>query len=191
MLELSMHILDIVQNALAAGASRVEIRVREDLGKDLLTLEVEDNGRGMSAELARKVTDPFYTSRTTREVGLGLPLLKLAAERCGGRLEVLSQEGKGTVISATFELDHFDRAPLGDMGETMAVLIGANPGVDFVYDHRVDGQGYRLSTREMREVLGTASLDDPRVHDFIRLDVQEGLKKIKAASFPKIMEVLR
>jgi hypothetical protein len=191
MLELSMHILDIVQNALAAQASLVEIRVREDREKDLLTLEVEDNGRGMSPELIQKVTDPFYTSRTTREVGLGLPLLKLAAERCGGRLEVQSQEGKGTKISATFGLDHFDRAPLGDMGETLAVLICGNPEVDFLYEHGVDGQTYRLATREMREILGPVRLDDSRVHDFVRQDVQQGLKKMNAASFPKIMEVLR
>ena len=191
MLELSMHILDIVQNSLAAQASQVEIRIREDLGKDFLILEVEDNGRGMSPELTQRVTDPFYTSRTTREVGLGLPLLKLAAERCGGRLEVQSQEGKGTRISATFGLDHFDRAPLGDMGETLAVLICGNPGVDFLYEHGVDGQTYRLATREMREILGPVSLDEPSVYDFIRRDVQQGLKKIKAASFPKIMEVLR
>jgi hypothetical protein len=191
MLELSMHILDIVQNSLAAQASQVDIRIREDLGKDLLILEVEDNGRGMSPELTQRVTDPFYTSRTTREVGLGLPLLKLAAERCGGRLEVQSQEGKGTRVSATFGLDHFDRAPLGDMGETLAVLICGNPGVDFLYEHGVDGQTYRLATREMREILGPVRLDEPSVHDFIRRDVQQGLKKIKAASFPKIMEVLR
>ncbi len=191
MLELSMHILDIVQNALAAQASQVDIRIQEDLEKDLLTLEVQDNGRGMSPELTRRVTDPFYTTRTTREVGLGLPLLKLAAERCGGRLEVQSQEGKGTKISATFGLDHFDRAPLGDMGETLAVLISGNPGVDFLYEHAVDGETYRLATREMREILGPVRLDDPLVHDFVRQDVQQGLKKIKAASFPKIMEVLR
>ena len=191
MLELSMHILDIVQNSLAARASRVEIRIGEDLAEDLLALEVKDNGRGMAPEVIRRVTDPFYTSRTTREVGLGIPLLKLAAERCGGCLEVQSLEGKGTRISATFRLNHFDRAPLGDMGETLAVLICGNPGADFLYEHRVDDRTYRLETGEMREVLGTVPLDAPSVHDFVRRDVQEGLKKIGAASFPKIMEVLR
>ena len=106
-------------------------------------------------------------------------------------MEVRSQEGKGTRISATFRLDHFDRAPLGDMGETLAVLICGNPEVDFLYEHGVDGQTYRLATREMREILGPVSLDEPSVYDFIRQDVQQGLKRIKAASFPKIMEVLR
>jgi hypothetical protein len=191
MLELSMHILDLVQNSLAAQASRVEIGVREDWAKDLLTIEVRDNGRGIPGGLTRQVTDPFFTSRTTREVGLGLPLLKEAAERCCGHLEVQSQEGRGTTILASFQLDHFDRAPLGDMGETLGVLISGNPGVDFLYEHRVGGATYRLETGEMREVLGPVGLDDPAVLSFVRQDVQMGLKRIGAATFPKIMEVLR
>jgi hypothetical protein len=190
-LELSMHILDIVQNSLAAGATRVEVRIRENVGADLFTMEVTDNGRGISAETLAKVTDPFYTSRKTREVGLGLPLLKEATERCEGCLEIRSEEGRGTAVTATFRLDHFDRAPLGDMGETMAVLISANPGVDFLYEHRVDGKTYLLETREMKEVLGPVGIEDPAVMNFVREDVQQGLKKIGAATFPKTMEVLR
>ncbi len=186
-----MHILDLAQNSLAAGATLVEIRIRENFPKDLLTIEVQDNGRGMSGELTRKVTDPFYTSRTTREVGLGLPLFKEAAERCGGELQVRSEEGRGTRVCASFRLDHFDRAPLGDIGETLACLISGNPGVDFVYEHEVNGESYRLETREMREILGPVALDDASVLYFIRQDIEKGLKKIGAASFPKIMEVLR
>jgi anti-sigma regulatory factor (Ser/Thr protein kinase) len=191
MLELAMHILDLAQNSLAAGATVVEIRIREDLPTDLLTIEVEDNGRGMSGDLTRRVTDPFYTSRTTREVGLGLSLFKEAAERCGGQLTVESEEGRGTKVCASFRLDHFDRAPLGDMGETLACLISGNPEVDFIYEHEVNRQSYRLETREMREILGPVGLDDASVLYFIRQDVEKGLKKIGAASFPKIMEVLR
>jgi hypothetical protein len=191
MLELSMHILDIVQNSLRARAAGVEIRILEDLDKDLLRIEVLDDGRGMSPDIIRKVTDPFYTTRPTRVAGLGVPLLKEAAERCGGGLEVHSQEGKGTRIVATFQLDHFDRAPLGDMGETLAILITGNPGVEFLYEHRVDGRTYRLDTREMREILGPVGLEDPSVFGFIRQDIQQGLKKIGAATFPKILGVLR
>jgi len=191
MLELSMHILDLAQNSLAAGAALVEIRVCEDLSKDLLTIEVKDNGRGMSAELTGRVTDPFYTSRTTREVGLGLSFFKEAAERCAGHLTVQSQEGEGTRVTASFRLDDFDRAPLGDMGETLAILITGNPKVDFTYEHEVDGRSYRLETREMREILGPVGLEEASVLSFIRRDVEEGLKKIGAATFPKIMEVLR
>ncbi len=191
MLELSMHILDLVQNSLAAQATRVEIRIREDLKQDLLSVEVRDNGRGMPGEMIRKVTDPFFTSRTTREIGLGLPLLKEAAERCGGRLEVESREGEGTKVLAMFQLDHLDRAPLGDMGETLALLITGNPEADFFYHHEVDGESYRLDTREMREILGPVHLDDPSLFGFVRQDVQKGLKAIGAASFPKNTEELR
>jgi hypothetical protein len=123
--------------------------------------------------------------------GLGIPFLKEAAERCGGGLEVQSQEGKGTRIVATFQLDHFDRAPLGDLGETMAILITGNPGVDFLYEHRVDGRVYRLDTSEMRAVLGTVGLEDPSVFSLIQADIREGLKKIGASTFPKIAGILR
>ncbi len=191
MLELSMHILDIAQNSLAAGSTWVEIRIQEDLPADLLVIEVRDNGRGIAEAMLPRVTDPFVTSRTTREVGLGLPLLKEAAERCAGCLQVRSEEGRGTTVVARFRLDHFDRAPLGDMGETMGILIAANPNVDFLYEHRVNEQVYVMETREMRQVLGPVGLDDPSVVDFVRQDIQMGLKKIGAATFPKIMEVLR
>jgi hypothetical protein len=191
MIELSMHILDIVQNSLRAQARGVEIRVLEDLGRDQLRIEVQDDGRGMSPETVKKVIDPFYTTRPTRVAGLGVPLLKEAAEQCGGSLEVHSREGKGTRIVATFQLDHFDRAPLGDMGETLAILITGNPGVEFLYEHRVNGRSYRLDTREMREVLGPVGLEDPSVFAFIRQDIQEGLKRIGAATFPKTMDILR
>jgi hypothetical protein len=191
MLELSMHILDIAQNSLAAGANRIEIRIGEDWTEDVLRIEVRDNGRGMSPEAVARVTDPFFTSRTTREVGLGLSLFKEAAERCEGGLEIHSEEGKGTAVAARFRLDHFDRAPLGDMAETMEVLIAANPEVEFTYEHQVNGQTYSLETREMKEVLGPVGIDDPAVLGFIRQDIQLGLKKIGAAAFPKTMEVLR
>lgn len=191
MQELSMHILDIVQNSLTAGATRIEIRIREASAEDLLIIEVGDNGRGIVPEILWRVMDPFFTSRTTREVGLGLSLFKEATERTGGDLEVQSEEGKGTRVMARFRLDHFDRAPLGDMGETLGVLISGNPEVDFLYEHRVEGQIYSLETREMREILGPVGLDDPSVLDFIRQDIRSGLKKIGAATFPKAMEVLR
>ena len=106
-------------------------------------------------------------------------------------LEVHSQEGQGTRVVARFRLDHFDRAPLGDMGETMGVLISGNPEVDFSYEHQVDAQIYLLETREMREILRPVGLDDPAVLGFIRQDIQNGLKKIGAATFPRIMEVLK
>jgi hypothetical protein len=189
MIELSLHILDLVQNSLRAKATEVKIQVQEDLKKDLLTIMVGDNGHGMPPEIVKKVIDPFFTTRAARVAGLGVPLLKEATERCGGHLEVHSAEGEGTQIIASFQLGHLDRAPLGDLGETLAILITGNPLVDFFYDHRVNGQAYRLDTREMREILGTEGLEDPSVFAFIRQDVQRGLKKIGAASFPPIPDL--
>jgi hypothetical protein len=191
MRDLSLHILDIVQNSLAAGSTEVEIRIHESLSEDLLVLQVKDNGRGIPEGMLPRVADPFTTSRKTREVGLGLSLLKEAAERCSGGLEIYSEEGRGTDVVARFRHDHFDRAPLGDMGETISVLIAANPDRNFLYEHRVDGETYLLETRLIRQILGTVGLDNPTILDFVRQDVQIGLKKIGAASFPKIMEVLK
>ncbi|RPJ41532.1 MAG: ATP-binding protein, partial [Deltaproteobacteria bacterium] len=155
MLELSLHIMDLVQNSLVAGAKRVEIRIVESLAEDRLIIEIQDDGQGIPEEMLSRVTDPFVTSRKARAVGLGLPLFKNAAERCGGGMEVHSEMGRGTRVLAWFRLDHLDRAPLGNIGETMGILITGNPRVDFVYEQRVDGKTYRLETPEMKEVLGS------------------------------------
>ena len=191
MIELSLHIMDIVQNSLTAGATRVEILIEESVEKDRLSIEIRDNGKGISPEMVSRVTDPFVTSRKTRPVGLGLSLFKEAAERCGGGMEVHSEMGRGTRVVVRFQLDHFDRAPLGNIGETMGVLITGNPPVDFVYEHRVDGNGYRLATSEMKKVLGSVPLSDPAVFEFVRHDIEEGLKRIGADTFPKVRKLLQ
>lgn len=191
MLELSLHIMDLAQNSLAAGATRIEIRIEESLKEDRLTVEIQDNGKGIPKEMISRVTDPFVTSRKARAVGLGLPLFKKAAESCGGGMEVYSEIGCGTRIVAWFQLDHLDRAPLGNIGETMGVLIAGNPGVDFIYDHRVDGKTYRLETLEMKGILGSNSLDDPEVLEFVRRDIEDGLKNIGAGTFPKVAKLLQ
>jgi len=191
MLELSLHILDLVQNSLTAGATRVEIRIEESLQEDRLAIEIQDNGKGIPKEMVSRVTNPFVTSRTTRPVGLGLSLFKEAAERCGGGMEVHSEVGRGTRVVVRFQLDHFDRAPLGNIGETMGVLITGNPQVDFVFEHRVEGKAYRLETPEMKKVLGSVPLDDPAVFEFVRRDIEEGLRNIGAGTFPKVAKLLQ
>ena len=191
MLELSLHIMDLVQNSLTAGATRVEIRIEESLKEDRLAIEIQDNGKGIPKEMVLRVTDPFVTSRTTRPVGLGLSLFKEAAERCGGGMEVHSEVGRGTRVAVWFQLDHFDRAPLGNIGETMGVLITGNPGVDFVYEHRVDGKAYRLETPAMKKVLDPVPLNDPAVLEFVRRDIEEGLRTIGAGTFPNVMKLLQ
>jgi hypothetical protein len=136
MKEISLHLLDLVENAVAAGARRVEIMVEEDPEGDRLRLRVTDDGRGMPAEILRSASDPFTTSRTTRSVGMGLALLGSAAEQAGGALAVSSTVGKGTEVRAEFQLSHIDCAPLGRLDETLAAVAVLHPELDLRYRHR-------------------------------------------------------
>ncbi|MCR4426368.1 MAG: ATP-binding protein [Firmicutes bacterium] len=180
MRELSMHILDIAQNSIAAGATLVTIDVLEDTDSDTMVIRVEDNGRGMDPEFAMRIRDPFVTTRTTRDVGLGVPLFAAAAERCGGGLTVETERGRGTVVAATFRLSHIDRAPLGDMAGTVVALAVCNPGVDFVYNHSRGGKSLRVDTREIRTEVGDIPLSHPEVASFIRQHIAEGEKELGA-----------
>ena len=167
MREMSLNILDIAQNSLSAGAGLVTLTVDEDSGADSLTLRVEDDGRGMDADTLQRVRDPFYTTRTTRKVGMGIPLFRMAAEMTGGSLDIVSEPGKGTAVTASFSLSHIDRMPLGDMAGTVTALIRLNPGVDFVYRHTVDGRSFEMDTRELRAQLGDVPLSEPDVMEWI------------------------
>jgi hypothetical protein len=164
MQDLSLHILDIVENGTQAGATLIEIDISEDIGKDLLRISIQDNGRGMDAEMLRGAADPFVTTRTTRRVGMGLPLLKQAAEETGGDLRITSELGKGTRVVATFQKSHIDRRPLGDMGATLTTLIIGNPDRDFVYTSNLREEEVEVDTRSIRKELGGAmSINDPAV----------------------------
>lgn len=177
MKELSLHILDIMQNSVRAEATLIKLTIVEDTEKDLFEICIEDNGKGMSKEMAERVTDPFVTCRTTRRVGLGIPLLKAAAELTGGGVELSSELGVGTVITARFGHSHIDRQPLGDIKSTMVETIASFEEIDFLYTHRVDGREYVLDTREMREILGGVSFNTPEVmawlSEFIRENEEE------------------
>ncbi len=141
--DLSLHVLDIAENAVRAEAKRIEIVVDEDLDNNMLAVEIVDDGRGMDGETLKRAMDPFFTTKKAKRVGLGLSLLAQAASQSGGRMEVGSQPGRGTKIRATFEYDHPDRKPLGDMTQTLTTLIVGNPDVDVVYEHRVRAGGKR------------------------------------------------
>ncbi|VBB06326.1 Hypothetical protein LUCI_1557 [Lucifera butyrica] len=168
---MSLHILDLVQNSVEAGAGRVELGVAEDLKQDTLTIRVTDDGRGMSEETRRKVLDPFVTTRTTRRVGLGLPLIDMSTQRCGGYLIVQSQPGKGTVVEAVYRHSHLDRPPLGNMVETLKTIMVGNPKLDFCYEHRVNGNHFIIRLSDIREALGNVPLTHPDVlvwlHDYL------------------------
>lgn len=163
MKELSLHILDIVQNSVAAGARLIMLDLIEDVNTDLLEFSIKDDGCGMTEETLKKVTDPFTTGRTTRRVGLGIPLLKAAAELTGGGLELTSEPGVGTTVTARFVYDSIDRQPLGNMAETILGLITSYENIDFVYYHRVNEKEFTIDTREIKGILGEVSLNEPEV----------------------------
>jgi len=161
--ELSLHVLDVIENGLEAGASRIQVRIEENQEADLLRIEIIDNGKGMGRELIEKALDPFYTTRKTRHVGLGLPLFRDAARRCDGDLVLRSESGKGTVVEATFRLNHIDRAPLGDMPSAlMAALLSEHPA-DLSYLHRIGDLEFELDTAEIRKELGEVPLHHPKI----------------------------
>ena len=168
-----MDVLDIVQNSISAGASLIGIEVAEDTEKDRLAIVIEDNGRGMTEEQVRAVTDPFYTTRTTRRVGLGVPFFKMAAEMTGGGLRIESQPGKGTRLTAEFVLSSIDCMPLGDMNGTIKTLIQMNPNLNFVFRRKKNAEIHTLDTRELREILGDVPLNDPEVMEWITGNLEE------------------
>ncbi len=181
MQELSLHILDLAQNSIAAGAALVELTVAEDTAADTLTIAIGDNGRGMTSEQLREVSDPFYTTRTTRKVGLGVPLFKMAAEQAGGRFSIRSQAGKGTRVEGVFGLSNIDRMPLGDMAGTVSALIAGSPDRDFLYRRTRDGEGFALDTRELRKTLGDVPLSNGEVAVWIREYLEENEKALRSA----------
>ena len=167
MKELSLHILDIAQNSISAGARALDLTLAEENG--WLTITVADDGRGMSPEFLATVTDPFTTTRTTRKIGLGLPLLRLAAEQTGGDLSIGSTVGVGTTVTARFRADHIDCPPLGDMAGTVAALVQGAPGIETVYTHSTGRGAFTFDTREIRAVLGPdVSLAEPEVFQWMR-----------------------
>lgn len=168
-----MHVMDIAQNAVAAGAAHTSITLRLDEREDRLDLTVEDDGRGMTSQQARAALDPFYTSRTTRKVGLGLPLLRLTAQLTGGDVSIESTPGKGTRVNAWFGLSHIDRPPLGDMAGTVSALMQANPDREFCYTLHVNEKSFAVDSREIKQILGDVSLAQPEVALFLREYIQE------------------
>jgi len=154
MRELSLHLLDLVENAYEAGATRVEVSLEEDPDEDHLVIRVADNGCGMDEELRRTATSPFYTSRSTRRVGLGLSLLAAAAEQCGGEVQVEKGKERGSVVTATFQRSHLDRAPLGDLLSTLLVLIIGFEDLELCYFHRVGERSFSFSSSSLKKKLG-------------------------------------
>jgi len=173
MKELSLNILDIAQNSIKANAKHVEITLTQQ--DSWLTIEIVDDGTGMSPAFAAEAANPFTTTRTTRKVGMGLPLFKMAAQQTGGTFSLVSHQAQhegdahGTTVTATFDTAHVDCEPLGDITETILTLIQGNPELSLTYVYQTEAGEQRLSTDEMREVLGDeVPLDSPEVLEWVR-----------------------
>lgn len=177
---ISDHILDISQNSVKASANLIEIIVREVWNDDLYLLEIRDDGCGMTPETAARAQEPFFTSRNTRKVGLGLPLLKQNAEQTGGSMEIRSELGKGTTVMAQFGYSHIDRPALGDMAWVFLLLAIGHPGTGFRYDHFTPEGAFSISTAELLEILGEVPLKTPEIMAGIRELILTNLMEIKA-----------
>ncbi len=177
MKELSLSILDIAKNSVKAGATLTEITLTET--DDILTVSIKDNGCGMTPQILKSVTNPFYTTRTTRRVGLGIPLFKMSAEQTGGTLTISSKtadsedSSRGTLLVATYYKNHLDFTPLGDIVSTVVTLIQGNPDVDFLYIHKKGELEVRLDTRELRAILSPVPLDTYEVLLWIEENLRE------------------
>jgi anti-sigma regulatory factor (Ser/Thr protein kinase) len=176
--DLSLHVLDIAENSIAAGAQHVEIRVKESRQDDLLSIEITDDGRGMGEDMLPKATDPFFTTRTTRRVGLGLSLFEQAAKRAGGEFKIASSPGAGTKVTGVFQYSHVDRQPLGDMNETLLALVVGNPQIEFTYLHQSDDSNVSFSTKEIKTQLGDVPIGSPQGISAVR----KSLEKVKECS---------
>ena len=178
MTEISLNILDVAENSVKAKATLVTIKVEAVFGKNLLTVTIIDNGIGMSEEQVKRVIDPFYTTRTTRKVGLGVPFFKAAAEGTGGSFSISSRPLVGTTVTANFVLDSVDRMPLGDIGATIHTLVTMHEEMDFLFTYNVDGEEFSLDTREFREILGDISFKSPEVSLYIRDFLKENINAV-------------
>lgn len=181
MREIALHLMDIAENSVAAEGRNICIEVHEDLQRDLLTASITDDGRGMDAEMAKHVMDPFYTTRTTRKVGLGIPLFKLAAEMSEGGLSLVTESGKGTKIEARFRHSHIDRMPLGDISSTFLALLVSHPEIHWVFIYQTtdkDGNvdNFEFDDTELKNELGNMPITEPDILTFVRGLIEEGIQ---------------
>ena len=182
MKEISLHILDIIQNSVRAEATEISIIIIEDTLRNFLTITIDDNGKGMSEELTQGIKNPFVTSRTLRKVGLGIPLLNQLCEECEGGLVVESTLGKGTRLVATMQYDHIDRLPIGDMPSTITTLILAKPEIEYIYKHIYNSNEFLFDTKEIKKLLEGAPIWDLNIIKWLGNYLQENIEEIRKDS---------
>jgi len=180
MKELALHILDLTMNCTRAGATLVEITTEEYPEENLYRITISDNGSGMGPETVAKVADPFYTTRTTRKVGLGIPLLKQNAEQAGGNLEIISQPGEGTRVIATLQHGHIDRPPAGDLPGVLTMLMAGNPEIRFIYKHMTPRGIFSIDQENVIEMLDGVPISHPMVQQHIKAFIRQNLEILGA-----------
>lgn len=180
--ELALHLLDIAENSVAAGAKTIQILAEEDLVNDRLRLAVIDDGAGMDAQMVTRVTDPFVTTRTTRKVGLGIPLLKAATEACNGFLTISSAPGKGTRIEVEFQHSHIDRMPLGDLPGTWLTLLVSCPAIHWIFQYNNGSSCFEFDDGLLKTEMGDLPLTEPTILTFLRQCLQEGVSGIQSSA---------
>jgi hypothetical protein len=178
MTEIALHILDIVQNSITAKAINIEVDVQVDIENNVMKIIILDDGEGIDSKLISKVTDPFFTSRKTRKVGLGLSLLKQSAEETGGTLKIESAIGKGTMVEVNYKLDHIDRPPLGDIAGTISLVVSANPSINFKYICKKGNCIYIFDTKQIKNTLEDVPISNPAVHQFMREMIEENMNNL-------------
>jgi len=176
--EISLSILDVAENSTRAKASLVRIGIEIDTVKDTMVLTIDDDGCGMTEEQVKRVEDPFFTTRTTRKVGLGVPFLKQAALAANGDFSIASEVGRGTNVRAVFQYSNIDRMPLGDISHTIQQLVVYHPETDFLYTYSYNGRSFALDTREMREILGDVPFSEPEVQEYILSYLTENKQEV-------------
>ena len=179
MKNLSLHIMDILQNSTRAGASGIELDIIEKTVENTYRIIFTDNGCGMDEETLKRAVDPFFTTRTVRKVGLGLSLLKQNCEQTGGSLHITSRVGEGTRVEAVFIHDHIDRPTLGDIAGTVVLTVSANPDIHFIYRHSKDGKSYEFNTEEVKEALDGFPVQTPEIIQYLREMIAENLRAME------------
>ncbi len=177
--DLAMHTLEILMNSVHADAKNIKLDITDSAERDELVISVLDDGKGMSEETAKKASDPFYTSRTTRKIGMGLAFLRGLAETCGGAFTLESELGKGTLVRASVQRSNIDTPPLGDLGEMLMESIQANGDIEYELAYETDDDRFQFSTREAKEMLDGVSILEPEVLLWIKDYINEGISKLK------------
>jgi len=178
--DLSLHILDIAENSIAAGSNRIKIKILENTIENFFRIEISDNGKGMDKDTIKKAHDPFFTSKPNKRVGLGISLLEQAAKEGNGNMDIISKKGEGTTIIADFQHNHIDRKPLGDIEKTLIVLIAGNPGCDFVFEHERNNLTYSIDTSNIKNKLQGIPVNDPGVIKYIKDGISKWLNDTKS-----------